>query len=95
MMVIATVEELIDETESLLEELLLSGFQGVHQASHTQIEELLKNYEKLGMTSGIHYVRTLQKELIKRRNRLGDEVEELVKSYSQMVFYIESCRAKM
>lgn len=92
---IEKVEELLDETEVLLNDLLLSGFQGIHAASIGQMDELIECYEFLGMKNGIELLRDLKDELIKRNHSFAYNLERLMRAYSQVAFYVETCRKKI
>ncbi len=88
-----TIDELLDETEVLLQDILLSGFQGIHQASLKEIDRLLQYYEQFGMMAGMEKLMCLKEELFQRKNSFSYDVDRLMKQYSQLIFYIEMCRS--
>lgn len=92
---VGSIEELLDETETLLNDLLLSGFQGVHEASLTQIQELMENYERLEMNTGIDLLYRLHEELMKRKSSFTYDLEKLMGLYSQLSFYLETCKTSI
>ncbi len=84
------LELIVEQTEELLCELLLSGFQSVHIATLQQIDELVGVYESYGMTKGKSLLEQLKRGLMKRKNSFEYDLQSLTKAYSQLEFYIAS-----
>ncbi len=84
------LEFIVEQTEEILCDLLLSGFQSVHIATIEQIDELAKIYELYGMTKGKGLLEQLRRTLIKRKNSFECDLQSLMKAYSRLEFYISS-----
>lgn len=82
------IEELMMETEDLLTDLLLSGFQGVHTASLEQIDQLIKTYNKYEMHTASDLLTELKLALLKRKNSFDYNIEEIMSHFSKLEFYI-------
>lgn len=87
------IQDLISETEALLNDILLSGFQGVYQTSIEQLDVLKKAYEAHGMVRAATLLEALKVQLLKRRNSLSYELSEVLTAYSQVAFYIAYSQA--
>ncbi len=81
---------IVEKTEELLGDLLLSGFQSIYEASLEQIDELEKLYALYGMVGGKQLVQQLRRELLKRKNSFDYDLQDLMLAYSQLEFYISS-----
>lgn len=83
------IETLMLQTEDMLTDLLLSGFQGVHLATLEQMDHLLKIYEDYGMHTGMNLLLQLKSNLLKRKNSFDHDIESIMQSYSRLEFYIQ------
>lgn len=84
------VETVLMQTEDLLSDILLSGFQNVHDATLEHLHQLKKTYDSYGMDQGASLALTLHNELLKRKNSFSYDLENLMRAYSQMMFYIDT-----
>ncbi len=84
------LEFIVEQTEEVLCDLLLSGFQSVYAVTIEQIDELVKAYALYGMTNGKTLLEQLKRELMKRKNSFEYDLQALMRAYSQLEFYIAS-----
>lgn len=83
------IEALMLQTEDVLSDLLLSGFQGVHSATLDQIDSLVKTYEDYGMHTGMNLLLQLKSNLLRRKNSFDYDIDSIMQSYTQLEFYIQ------
>ncbi len=84
------LELIVERTEEVLCDLMLSGFQSAYRATIEQIDELLKVYELYGMTKGKSLLEQLKRALMKRKNSFEYDLQDLMRVYSQLEFYMAS-----
>ena len=82
------MERLIEDTESILEDILLSGFQNIHSEILKEIAALEKKYEAHGMYHGKLLLHQLGEQLRARKNSIRYDIKALADSYSQVAFYL-------
>ena len=84
------LDSIVEKTEELLGDLLLSGFQSVYEASLEQMDELARLYELYGMANGKALLEQLRRALLKRKNSFDYDLHDVMLAYSQLEFYISS-----
>lgn len=83
---------LAEETESLLEDIFVSGFHGIRQSIIDKLSELLQIYKNYGMNEGYNLLHELMMHLIKQKDSFSFDISDTMKAYTQVEFYIENMK---
>lgn len=86
---------LIEDTEYLLEDILLSGFHSI-QASSLEKLQLLKNaYSKYDMDLGKELIQKLYDGLTLRKNSFDYNINNITDAYCSIEFYTKNAKSKL
>lgn len=83
---------LADEIESLLEDIFLSGFHGIRQSTIEKLTDLYQTHKSYGMEEGCLLLTKLREQLIKFKDSFHVDIQDTMKAYSQVEFYLEHIR---
>lgn len=84
------ITTLLTQTEDVLSDILLSGFQGVHLSTLEEIDYLIKCYTKYEMHTATNLLTNLKSALLKRKNSFEYNIEDIMQYYSKLEFYIQT-----
>lgn len=86
---------LMEDTENLMEDIMLSGFNSVHVETLTRLQELKHVFEGLGMTIGYQLLDLLFKTLSERKNSFHGDIESLTNTFCKLEFYLKVGKDKL
>lgn len=86
---------LLEETENLMNDILLSGFHSVQASTLDKWREIGEIYDKLGMEEGKKIISTLEKELHKRRNSFEYDISKITKLFCTLEFYLKNAKNRL
>lgn len=84
------LEKLVEKTYSIMEDILLSGFQNIHAELLKEIETLMAAYELYGLYHGRQLLQLLHSQLKEKKYNLSYDSGRLTTSFAQLEFYL-SC----
>lgn len=91
----SVVLQLLDDGESLLCDLFLSGFNSVSMSTIEKCKALQKSYSDYGMKTGALCMKNLERELLQRKNSFSYDIAKLTKEYCYMDFYIKTAKEQL
>lgn len=86
--------EIAAETETLLEEIFLSGFHSARKSTVSKIDEVKKMYEAYGMREGAALLQTLRDQMIRRQESFSTGASQVMQAYGRMEFYLEYLKSR-
>lgn len=82
------LEQLIEDTQLLLEDIMLSGFYNIHSDIIQRLDQLAKQYGNYGMQQGEKMLEQLLHEMLKNRSTLTYDKEVLTRHFARVSFYL-------
>jgi len=86
---------LVQDTESLLSDIFLSGFHSVTNSSLEQLEQITKEFERYGMKNGMELLDKLKNELLKYKNSFNSSKADTTKIFCLLEFYLKNAYETM
>lgn len=86
---------LLEETDYLLEDILLSGFHSIQTSSLEKLERLKNNFDSYGMEKGKELLNKLFIELNKRRNSFEYEMDTITETFCSIEFYVRTAKNRL
>lgn len=86
---------LVDDTESVLEDIFLSGFSSIRQSTLDKLDELLRGYQTYGMKEGAALLEELIQQLKLRKESFASDIPRAMTAFSRMEFYLEHLRSRV
>lgn len=86
---------LLEETDYLLEDILLSGFHSIQTSSLEKLERLKNNFDSYGMEKGKELLNKLFIELNKRRNSFEYEMNIITEIFCSIEFYVRTAKNRL
>lgn len=87
--------QVINDTEYLLNDILLSGFHSVQISTMERLKLLEDIYDKYGMETGRKLVKELYNQLNKRKNSFEYDINEIAEIYCKLEFYIKNAGSRI
>lgn len=81
---------LIQDTETLLNDIFLSGFYSVTNSSLEQLKQLIKNFEQYEMKTGLKLLSEFENELLKYKNSFSGDKQKIAKTFCCLEFYLKN-----
>lgn len=86
---------LLEETDYLLEDILLSGFHSIQTSSLEKLQKLKNNFDSYGMEKGKELLNKLFVELNKRRNSFEYEMDTITETFCSIEFYVRTAKNRL
>lgn len=86
---------LIDEIDNIMEDLLSSGFNAVHDFTIKELERLGILCESYGMKTGSEMINSLKERLDKKRHSFDFDYDKAIEEYFKINKYLMLCRRKL
>ena len=89
------ISSLLDETENVMCDILLSGYHSVRESSMERLREIADTYQEYGMETGAAIVTELWDALNLRINSFDYDKTKITDKISALEFYMRNARSRL
>ena len=87
--------DVLEEVSGLMEDLLQSGFDTVHDSTLEELERAVEVVKQYGMTYLSELLQQIKEQVTSRRHQSTRQQDKIVEQYAQVNEYLFLCRQKI
>ena len=87
--------DILNEMQSTMEEMLLSGFNRVHDVTLNELKNCAESFKNYGLKYGADIIKEIYESLEKKQHNFNFDYSECIRKYCILNEYYQVCRERL